>query len=105
MEEKERLCDQTERMRAAKREQNVERDDAPVSLDVAHVDSDARVASSSAEAHREPLNTAESSISSPGVELADTLFESDTETEEPTGELDPQTVFDDWMLTLTKPQR
>jgi hypothetical protein len=54
------------------------------------------------------VNTAETSISPPGIELADTqtrssiaLFGSNTET---MGEPESQMVFDDWMLTLHKPQ-
>ena len=60
----------------------------------------------------------DTSISHPDAEQADihnsvhtpsteetALFESDTELEDTVKELDPQTVFDDRMLTLTKPQR
>lgn len=117
---KKRLSGQAERMRAAKRQKNAPTDDRDtefVSADVESIDVNVE-ASSSAEGLTHTIDTAETTISSPGTEPVNTqepltsqsleaaaLLESDIEADETAEQLDPQTVFDDWMLTLTKPQR
>ena len=102
-------------MRAAKQEKNaynVDPDDESLIMDVASASINASTASSSVEGNMEPVNMAETLISSPSTEIAldlhnkvgfTALFESDAE-EETTEELDSQTVFDDCVLTLMRHQ-
>lgn len=118
---KQRLSDAAARMRAAKRAKNAPAvcdDDRPQSAGFVSVDADTGAASGSTEGPMDPVDAANTSISPPDVEQPHIHtsvhtpsteetgpFESDAELEDEVGELDSQTVFDDWMLTLTKPQR
>ena len=86
-------------------------------MDVASASINTNTASSSAEGNMVPVDMAETSISSLSAKIAPdlqqsrihkliedaVLFINDAE-EETTEELDSQTVFDDWMLTLMKHQ-